>query len=70
MTDIPDLPPNPDGTTATAVLNLYMTNQIIPNCTKIFAGGNIPDELIVNTRARFQDVNKLIAQILGDLPSE
>ena len=23
-------PPNQDGTTATAILNLYMTNQIIP----------------------------------------
>lgn len=63
------IPPNPDGTTATAILNLYMTNQIIPNCMKIFAGGDIPSQFIVDTRNAFQNVNKLIAQILADLPA-
>lgn len=64
-----NFPPNPDGQVATQALNLYMTSQIIPNCTTIFAGGDIPLSLIAATRARFQDVNKLIAQILADLPA-
>ncbi len=65
---MPDILPNVDGQVATEALNLYMVNEIIPNCTKIFAGGNIDEVIITDTRATFEDVNKLIAQILADMP--
>ncbi len=58
---MPDILPNVDGQVATEALNLYMVNEIIPNCTKIFAGGNIDEVIITDTRATFEDVNKLIA---------
>jgi hypothetical protein len=65
---MPNVLPNLDGKVATETLNTYMTDQIIPNCNTIFAGGNIPENLITETRERFQDVNKLISEILADLP--
>ncbi len=66
---MPNITPNMDGKVATDALNLYITSQIIPNCTEIFAGGDLPESLITETRAAFQNVNGLIAQILADLPS-
>ncbi len=66
---MPNIQPNQDGKVATETLNLNMTSEVIPNCLTIFAGGDIPEQLITDTRARFQDINKLIAQILADLPA-
>lgn len=66
---MPNILPNSDGKIATDALNLYITGQIIPNCTQIFAGGEIDEGFITATREAFQEVNRLIAQILADMPA-
>lgn len=66
---MPHINPNSDGQVATTILDTYINKQIIPNCNTIFAGGDISEDLITQTRETFQKVNSAIAQILADLPA-
>lgn len=66
--------PNIDGKISVSTLGLLWNDEVSKNCMAIFSynGPETPEvsKVVVDTRARFQDINALIAKILADLPPE
>ncbi len=54
-------------------LSVFWNDEVSKNCLNIFSynGPETPEvtALVAETRARFQDINALIAKILAELPA-
>lgn len=65
--------PNIDGQISVATIDLIWNKEVAQNCMTIFTynGEETPDisKKVVDTRARFQDINAAIAKILAALPA-
>lgn len=64
--------PNTDAKISVASVSLLWNDEISNNCLAVFSynGPETPEvtKLVADTRARFQEVNGLIANILAALP--
>lgn len=64
--------PNTDGKISVATIDLIWNGEVAKNCLEIFSynGPETPEisKTVVDTRARFQDINAAIAKILAALP--
>lgn len=64
--------PNTDGKISVLAINLLWNDEVAKNCLDIFSynGEETPEmaKLVTDTRARFQEINGYIANILAGLP--
>lgn len=67
-----NITPNIDGKISVTTVSLLWNDEISKNCLAVFSynGPETPEvsKIVSDTRARFQEVNLLIAKILADLP--
>lgn len=68
-----DIVPNTNAKISVATIDLIWKGEVAQNCMDIFSysGPETPEisKIVVDTRARFQDINAAIANILAALPA-
>jgi hypothetical protein len=70
---VANIVPSVDGQISVATIDLMWNKQVAQNCMTVFTynGEETPEisKIVVDTRARFQDINANIAKILAALPA-